>query len=141
MIIRPPRDAGCVGLCSADMLARIRQTSFRRLSPSKGNEGRVPLRVHDGGFRGLGGMLVEAGQRDETRVSGQVQVAIEMDGWLEVKGAQSRVRQGKVTARWLGWGWTGNGMGGGRAGSRAGATCHSAARLISFPGLLLALDW
>jgi hypothetical protein len=69
MDIRLPRNTGCVGLCSADMLARIRQTSFRRISPSKGNKGRVPLRVHDGGLRGLGGMLVEAGQRDETRVS------------------------------------------------------------------------
>lgn len=65
MDMRLPRDAGCVGLCSADMLARIRQTSFRRISPSEGNKGRVPLRVHDGGLRGLGGMLVEAGQ--ETR--------------------------------------------------------------------------
>jgi hypothetical protein len=35
MEMRLPTGAICVGLCSAEMLAQIRETSFRRISPSK----------------------------------------------------------------------------------------------------------
>lgn len=112
MNMRLPRDAGCVGLCSADMLARIGQTSFRRISPSKGSKGRVPLRVHDGGLRRLGGVLVEAGDREETRISGEgFRLRSKWMVGSRSKERKSRVRQGKMTARWLGWGWTGNGDG------------------------------
>lgn len=71
MDMRLPRDAGCVGLCSADMLAWIRQTSFRRIWPSKGRQGRVPLRVHDDGLCRREGMLVKAGQREAARISSE----------------------------------------------------------------------
>lgn len=126
MDMRLPRDAGCVGLCSADMLAKIRQTSFRRISPSKGRKGRVPLRVHDGGLCRLDGMLVRAGEREDNRISGE---GFELRSkWMV--GSRSKERKVSSTSgkddRLVGWGWTGNGMGGGRAGSRAGATCHRA---------------
>lgn len=64
-----------------------------------------------------------------------------MDGWLEVKGAQVSSTSGKDDGSLAGLGMDGQWRWAVGAGSRAGATCHSAARLVSFPGLFLALDW
>lgn len=108
MDMRLPRDADCVGLCSADMLAWIRQTSFRRIWPSKGRQGRVPLRVHDDGLCRREGMLVKE-DREKRRESVAEASSCDRNGWLArgQRSARSRVRQGKMTARWLGWGWDG----------------------------------
>lgn len=139
MDMRLPRDAGCVGTLFGGHVSTDKTDKFQENIAVEGNKGRVPLRVHDGGLRGLGGMLVEA--RQETRRESVVKASgCGRNRWL-ARGQRSAVSStsGKDD---------GSLAGDGRAmGWAVGALGHvqgppvTAQRGSSHFQLFLALDW